>query len=57
MISNTKSILQIPIPIENDIVQNKSHLVNFTYYGLTNVSKAFGENLHAHYGQVIYLSC
>lgn len=57
MISKTESILQIPIPIENDIVQNKTHLVNFTYYGLTDVSKAFGENLHAHYGQVIYLSC
>lgn len=55
MIIKTKSVLQIPIPIENQIVQNSTHLVNFTYYGLTDVSQAFSENLHAHYGQVIYL--
>lgn len=40
------------MPIENELVQNKTYSVNYTYYGLSNGLDTLRENLYQHYGQV-----
>lgn len=44
-------VQQVSIPIENTIVQNVTHLVNFTYTGLYNGIETFKANLYSDYGQ------
>ncbi|XP_055299605.1 solute carrier family 12 member 9 isoform X2 [Sitodiplosis mosellana] len=45
----TQGEMEVSIPIENTIVQNKTHLVNYTYSGLS--LDTFQHNLYEHYGK------
>lgn len=47
----TQDTMQVPVPKENQLVQNASFPVNFTYSGLYNGFDTWNDNLKAQYGK------